>query len=91
MTRDTWKWGKANPDQGLTREQALRSFTSNCAYATFEENIKGSLEPGKLADFLVLSGDVLTVPDAELKSLRPLATVIDGKIRYRAPEFTDSW
>jgi len=91
VTRDTWKWGKANPDQGLTREQALRTFTSNCAFATFEEKVKGSLEVGKLADFLVLSGDVLTVPDADLKSLRPLATVIGGKVRYRAPEFTETW
>jgi predicted amidohydrolase YtcJ len=91
VTRDTWKWGPANPGQGLTREQALRTFTSNCAYATFDEQVKGSLEPGKLADFVVLSEDVLTCPDARLKELRALATVIGGELRYRAAEFTDRW
>ncbi|MFT5350257.1 MAG: putative amidohydrolase YtcJ, partial [Gammaproteobacteria bacterium] len=61
VTRDTRLGGVIGYDQRISREEALRVMTINNAYITFEENIKGSLEPGKLADLLVLSDDVLTV------------------------------
>ena len=71
-----------SPEQALTREEALRSYTINNAYAAFEEDIKGSLTPGKLADITVLSKDLLTVPDNEIRSTEILYTIIGGDVRY---------
>jgi predicted amidohydrolase YtcJ len=70
------------PDQKMTREQALRSYTFNCAYAAFEEDIKGSLTPGKVADITVLSKDILTVPDDEILNTEVLYTIVGGKVMY---------
>jgi predicted amidohydrolase YtcJ len=70
-------------DQKMTREEALRSYTLNGAYASFEENIKGSLTPGKLADITVLSKDIMTIPDDEILSTEVLYTIIGGKVLYR--------
>ena len=79
VTRNTL-WGeKLGADQGISREQAIRSVTSASAYTSFEEQVKGSIEAGKYADFVVLSGDILTVPDEELGKLKVLATVLGGK------------
>lgn len=86
VTRNTQRWGKANPSQGLTREQALRTMTINGAYTTFEETEKGSLEPGKLADLVVLSDDILEVDDEALKSLRVLATMVGGQVVHRSTD-----
>ena len=68
------------PDQRLTREQALRSWTIDSAYAAFEEKDKGTLEAGKLADFVVLSHDIMKVPDADLLKARVLMTVVGGLV-----------
>ncbi len=70
-------------DQKMTREQALASYTINGAYAAFEEKIKGSLTPGKLADITILSQDILTVPDDRIKQTEVLYTIIGGKIMYK--------
>lgn len=70
-------------EQRMTRMEALRSYTLNAAYAAFEENIKGSLEPGKLADIVVLSRDILTVPEEEILKARVVYTIIGGKVVYR--------
>jgi predicted amidohydrolase YtcJ len=67
------------PEQKISREDALRASTYNYAYTTFEEKIKGSIEPGKLADFLILSDDLLTIPEENILSLHPLATYIGGR------------
>lgn len=71
------------PDQKVSRMDALKMYTLNAAYAAFEEDIKGSLSPGKLADLTVLSKDILTIPDAEIRSTAVVMTVIGGKVVYR--------
>lgn len=71
------------PDQRLSREEALRSWTIEGAYAAFEEAQKGSLEPGKLADFIMLSGDVMTMPEPEIWKTRVMLTVVGGRIVYQ--------
>ena len=68
------------PDQKMTREEALRSWTMEGAYAAFEENKKGSLETGKMADFIMLSGDVMTMPVSEIWKTKVTLTVVGGKI-----------
>ncbi|WP_417392055.1 amidohydrolase [Gimesia sp.] len=74
------------PAQKLSREQALRCMTTDAAYISFEEKIKGSLEPGKLADLVVLDRDYLTCPEEEIRQIKPVLTVLDGKIVFDAAE-----
>ena len=83
VTRKLEDGTKFYPDQRMTREQALRAYTINNAFAAFEEDIKGSLTPGKLADITILSGDLLTVPEDEILNIRVLYTIVGGKIMYR--------
>ena len=73
------------PDQRMTRDQALRSFTVSAAYAGHVEGMLGSLEPGKLADFVVLSKDVMRVPPAEILTTAVRMTVIGGEVVYEQP------
>ena len=70
------------PEQCLTREEALKSYTIDCAYAAFEETSKGSLVPGKLADIVVLSRDLVQCPSSEIKSTQVLMTIVGGKIVF---------
>jgi hypothetical protein len=70
------------PDQRMSRPEALRSATWNAAYAAFEEGAKGSLAAGKLADVTVLSKDILTVPDEEIRSARVDFTIVGGKVLH---------
>jgi predicted amidohydrolase YtcJ len=74
------------PDQVMTRMQALRSYTLDAAYTEFMENEKGSLTPGKLADIVVLSKDIMTVPVDEITQARLLYTIIGGKVAYQAEQ-----
>ncbi len=71
------------PAQNMTREEALKSYTLNNAYAAFEENDKGSITPGKYADITVLSRDILTVPDDEILEAKTVYTIVAGKVRFR--------
>jgi len=71
-------------DQALTREQALRCVTSNGPLLTWEEHKKGTLEPGKLADLVVLSADPLTCPEDDLKEIEAELTMIGGRIVFSA-------
>ncbi|MBI4484093.1 MAG: amidohydrolase [Acidobacteria bacterium] len=71
------------PEHCMTREEALRSFTLDAAYAAFEEGLKGSLEAGKLADLVVLSENVLEIPPSEILQTEVLMTVLGGKIAYQ--------
>ena len=71
------------PDQRMSPEDALKSYTWSTAYAAFEENVKGSLTAGKLADITVLSSDILTAPEDEILKTEVVCTVVGGKIAYR--------
>jgi predicted amidohydrolase YtcJ len=71
------------PDQKLTRQQALETYTVNPAYACFEEDSKGSLAPGKLADVTVFSQDIMTIPEDQILDTEILYTIIGGKILHR--------
>jgi hypothetical protein len=82
VTRQTRQLGPLGAAQKISRPEALRVMTLNNAYLTFEERIKGSIEPGKLADFVVLSDDLLTVPENRIPSIQPLATYVGGRQVY---------
>jgi predicted amidohydrolase YtcJ len=71
------------PDQKMNRMEALRSYTINTAHAAFEEKTKGTLEVGKYADMVVLTKDILTVPEDEIPSARVAYTIVGGKVRYK--------
>jgi predicted amidohydrolase YtcJ len=71
-----------NPDERLTVLQALRVYTYNGAYSSFDEGEKGSLEEGKLADLAVLSDDILTVPTTSIRDLQADQTYVDGRLVY---------
>jgi predicted amidohydrolase YtcJ len=84
ITRQTVEGTPINPEEALSRQQALRLWTLNSAYLTFEEKIKGSIEPGKLADFVVISDDFLQCPVERIKDIQALLTVVDGRTVYQA-------
>jgi predicted amidohydrolase YtcJ len=69
--------------EAITREQALRLYTSAASRYMFEEGHKGTLEPGKLADFVVLSADYMSVPEDQIKDIKAAITVVGGKIVFQ--------
>ncbi len=71
-----------HPEQAMTRMEALRSYTIDNAYAAFEEHLKGSITPGKLADITVLSKNILTIPEEEILTARVDHTIVGGEVRY---------
>lgn len=71
------------PEQKMTREEALRTYTINGAFAAFEEDIKGSLEKGKLADIVILSDNLLTCEDRQIPNTKVLYTIVGGKVLYQ--------
>ena len=71
------------PAQRMSRMEALKSYTYNGAYAAFEEDTRGSLKTGKYADMTVLSKDILTVPEDEIRSAKVTYTIVGGKILYK--------
>lgn len=75
---------KFYPDQALTRMEALRTYTINGAYGAFEEDIKGSLSVGKLADVTVLSQDILSVDEASIPDTEVVYTIVGGEVVYSA-------
>ena len=70
-------------DQKMSRIEALRSYTIQNAFAAFEDDIKGTLSPGKLADVTVLSRDIMTVPDEEIRQAKVVYTIIGGKVVHK--------
>jgi len=77
--RSKWHEGQLHPEEALTREQAIRFYTRNNAYLLFCEDRLGSLEPGKLADFIVLDRDILTCPEDEIRDIQVRSTYLNGK------------
>jgi len=72
------------PDQRMSRMEALRAYTIQNAFAAFEEDVKGSLTPGKFADVTVLSKDITTVPDDDIRTAKVVYTIVGGKVVYKA-------
>jgi predicted amidohydrolase YtcJ len=89
VTRRTLE-GKLYPwshtEQKMTREQALRSYTIDAAYASFEEQIKGSIEPGKLADLTVFSRDLMEIPADQILDTEVIYTIVGGEVMYQREE-----
>ena len=79
--------GGWHPENRIPAEAALRHFTADAAYASFDEAEKGTLSPGKLADFVVLSQDLLQGPPERLRGARVLLTVVGGRESFRSPAF----
>ena len=82
ITRKTTDGTVFSPEERISREQALKMWTWNGAYLTFDEEVKGSIEPGKFADLAVISRDYLTCPVDEIKDIEALATIVGGKVVY---------
>lgn len=82
ITRELRDGSTFFPANAMTREQALRSYTLSNAYAAFEEDLKGSLTPGKLADIVVLSTDIMTAPAEEVARARVLYTIVGGEVLF---------
>ncbi|MBA3633516.1 MAG: amidohydrolase family protein, partial [Acidobacteria bacterium] len=70
------------PEQKISVEEAVRAYTIGSAYAEFQDNVKGTLAVGKLADFIILSDDIFTINPVEIGKTRVLTTVVDGKVVY---------
>lgn len=86
ITRQPRAGGTAlHPEQKISREEALRLYTTNNAWVLFAEKDRGSLEPGKLADFAILETDLLTCPEEAIKDIQVRATYLGGKVVYAAP------
>jgi predicted amidohydrolase YtcJ len=82
VTRLTQTGQRMGPQQGVSFDEALRMFTINGAFASFEDDLKGTIGPGKLADVVVLSGDPRAIPAEDLPSLSVEMTVVDGRVAY---------
>jgi len=87
VTRTMTDGAVLNSTQAVSREEALRMWTLSGAWLTFEEKLKGSIEPGKVADFVVTSKDYLACPVDEIKDIEALLTVVGGLPTYRNPAF----
>ena len=74
------------PEQKISVEDALRAYTSGAAYASFEEQIKGTLENGKLADFVLLDRDLTRIPPDEIRNAHIMKTIVGGRVVYERPD-----
>lgn len=87
ITRKTERGTTYFPTQALTRRQALSMYTINNAFASFEEDRKGSIEPGKMADLAVLSDDILSCAEEKIKDIQVVLTMVDGRIVYNRESY----
>ena len=71
------------PQEKITIEEAIQAYTLNTAYAAYEEDIKGSITVGKLADFVVLSDNLLTIDPDDIKDVNVMITVVGGRIVFQ--------
>ncbi|HMF96839.1 MAG TPA: amidohydrolase [Vicinamibacterales bacterium] len=85
VSRDTISGGVMGTDQKISRKEALQVETINNAYLTFEERTKGSIEPGKFADLVVLPEDILACPEKQIERMRISMTMVGGRVVYRRP------
>jgi len=83
VTRKTSSGQVVGPEEAISVMDAIRVYTLNGAYLAKEENIKGSIEPGKLADMIVIDRDILSIPVDEIKTITVLTTIVDGQIVYQ--------
>jgi len=89
VTRTTWLENTYNPEESISMADVLRIHTMGSAYASFEEDIKGSLEVGKAGDMVVWSHDLLSLdPETDLVDLKAEATIVAGHVVYNDP---DAW
>ena len=72
------------PEQKITVDEAVRAFTWGSAYAEFQDSWKGTLEVGKLADFVIVSDDIFTIDPVKIGTAKVLATIVDGKVVFEA-------
>jgi len=79
---DGYPKGGWYPEQKISVKEALELFTKNAAYASFEENLKGTLKTGKLADFVIIDRDIYKIQEDDIKNINVLATICNGKIVY---------
>jgi len=84
VTRTGWNGETWGANQRITVEEAVRVNTLNGAYNSHEENLKGSISPGKLADFVVLADDIHTIDQSKIKDVQIVRTVVGGNISYQA-------
>lgn len=82
VTGKDWGGRVVRPHERLSRQEALRVHTLGSAWFSFDEKIKGSIEPGKLADLVVLSDDYLTVPEEKIRDISSVMTIVGGRIVY---------
>ena len=70
------------PEQKITVEEAVRAYTVGSAYGEFADSVKGTLEPGKLADIVILSRDIFAIDPTEIGQVRVETTILDGRVVY---------
>jgi len=68
----------------ISVDQAVRAYTADAAFAEFQENVKGTIEPGKLADIVILSEDIFKIAPAKIREAKVLFTIVDGKVVYKS-------
>ena len=83
VTRQSTDGTVLYPEERVSREEALRMYTIWGAYRQFGEKAKGSIEPGKLADLVILDRDYLKCPEDDIAKIEPVLTILDGKVVYR--------
>ncbi len=71
------------PGEALTRMESLKAYTLNAAYSAFQEDVLGSITPGKYADLVILSKDILTIPEDEIPTAEVDVTILGGSVAYR--------
>jgi predicted amidohydrolase YtcJ len=86
LTRQTERGGVVGKNERLSRDQAIRFYTINNAHLNFEEKIKGSIEPGKLADLIIIDRDILKCPVDEIRQTKVLLTMVGGKVVWQKPD-----